>query len=256
MLLKKLQLSLPSNDTRYPFSIPVIESLRELQFETAVTFFVGENGSGKSTLLEAIATELNLDTIGRQDAAFDPTLAPARLLGNKMKFTWIYKTRAGFYMRAEDFFNYCIRLQEDIHRLEQERRRFSTEGKRTDGLSHAISSARGRYGVNLNSMSHGEAFLDLFKTKFVGKGLYLLDEPEAPLSPIRQMALISLMKVLVDEGAQFIIVTHSPILMAFPGATIFTFDQIPIKKVNYEDLEQVELLKQFLNNPESYLRHL
>jgi predicted ATPase len=113
-----------------------------------------------------------------------------------------------------------------------------------------------RYGENLDANSHGESFLKLFQSRFVAGGLYLLDEPEAPLSPQRQLALMSMMKEMIDQDAQFIIATHSPILMAFPGARILNFDERPVREVNYDDVEHVSLTRAFLNNPQSFLRRL
>jgi predicted ATPase len=113
-----------------------------------------------------------------------------------------------------------------------------------------------RYGEGLDAQSHGESFLSLFQTRFVPGGLYLLDEPEAPLSPLRQLTLISLLKQMITQEAQFIIATHSPLLMAFPGATIFSFDGHQIQPAVYDELEHVTLTRQFLNNPDSFLKRL
>jgi predicted ATPase len=113
-----------------------------------------------------------------------------------------------------------------------------------------------RYGENLDANSHGESFLKIFQSRFVAGGLYLLDEPEAPLSPQRQLALMSMLKEMVDQEAQFIIATHSPILMAFPGARILNFDNHPVMEAHYDDVEHVSLTRAFLNNPQSFLRRL
>jgi predicted ATPase len=119
-----------------------------------------------------------------------------------------------------------------------------------------LGALQRRYGAGLDAASHGESFIALFKSRFVPGGLYLLDEPEAPLSPIRQLGLISLLKEMVVQDAQFIISTHSPILMAFPDANIFSFDGGKIQLVRYADLEQVALLRDFLNNPSAFTAHL
>lgn len=113
-----------------------------------------------------------------------------------------------------------------------------------------------KHGEGLETKSHGESFLELFNSRFRPNGLYILDEPETPLSPMKQLAFISMLKEMVKENAQFIIATHSPILMAIPDATIISFDQAPIREVGYNELEHVNLTKDFLNNPEGYLRHL
>jgi predicted ATPase len=113
-----------------------------------------------------------------------------------------------------------------------------------------------RYGDGLEKRSHGQQFLDFFQNRFVPGGLYLLDEPEAPLSPMRQLGLLALLKEMITKDAQFIIATHSPILMAFPGAAILSFDQVPIRPVVFDELDHVTITREFLNNPESFLRHL
>jgi len=119
-----------------------------------------------------------------------------------------------------------------------------------------IQALERRYGQGLDSASHGESFLQLFQSRFVPGGLYLLDEPEVPLSPLRQLSLIALLKEMVEQQAQFIIATHSPILLAFPGATILSFDSLPLKAVGFEQLEHVNLTRDFLNDPQAFLRHL
>ena len=113
-----------------------------------------------------------------------------------------------------------------------------------------------RYGDGLDSQSHGESFLALFQSRFVPGGLYLLDEPEAPLSPLHQLSLLAAIKAMVEQDAQFVIATHSPIVMAYPGATILNFDTTPVSPVGYDDLEHVNLMRDFLNGPEAFLRHL
>jgi len=113
-----------------------------------------------------------------------------------------------------------------------------------------------RYGEDADARSHGESFLQLFQSRFVPGGLYLLDEPEAPLSPQRQLALLAMLKGMAAQDSQFVVATHSPILMALPGADILSFDQPPVRRIAYEEVEQVSLTRDFLNNPEAFLRHL
>jgi predicted ATPase len=122
--------------------------------------------------------------------------------------------------------------------------------------NNSLYELKKKYGEGLETKSHGESFLELFNSRFVPNGLYILDEPETPLSPMKQLAFISMIKEMVEKNAQFIIATHSPILMAIPEAAIISFDEYPIKEVNYNDLEHVNLTKDFLNNPGQYLRHL
>jgi predicted ATPase len=122
--------------------------------------------------------------------------------------------------------------------------------------AHELYDLNQRYGSGLDAHSHGESFLALFQSRFVPEGLYLLDEPEAPLSPIRQMAMISILRDMIEQKSQFIIATHSPILMAFPGAVIYDFDRLPLQTVRYQDLEHVRLTRDFLDNPGAYLNRL
>ena len=246
----------------FPFNLPLIKNFDQIEFTSPVTFFVGENGSGKSTLLEAIAAGLNMVAVGGDDLELDRTLDHARALGRQLKFAWRQKTHRGFFLRAEDFFNFARRLQTMQAELKEIADSFDQEY-----TGHALGLAKGaalgqrqalveRYGENLDANSHGESFLKLFQSRFVPGGLYLMDEPEAPLSPQRQLALLAMLKEMVSENAQFIIATHSPILMAYPDAAIFSFDSHPVKEVAYEDVEHVSLTRAFLNNPGSFLRHL
>jgi predicted ATPase len=246
----------------FPFDLPLIKKLDQLEFRSPVTFFVGENGSGKSTLLEAIGAGVKLATVGGDDVERDETLENARALGRQLKFSWLKKTHRGFFLRAEDFFNFARRLQSMTRELQEIADSFDGEYS-----GHALGLAKGaamgqrqalieRYGENLDANSHGESFLKLFQSRFVAGGLYLLDEPEAPLSPQRQLALMAMLKEMVDHEAQFIIATHSPILMAFPGARILSFDDHPVREVDYDDVEHVSLTRAFLNNPQSFLRRL
>ena len=255
----------PPDASRFPFTVPAIRTLGELAFTAPVTFFVGENGSGKSTLLEAIASAAGLITVGSLEAHTDPTLSAVHELGRCLRLAWSKRTRKGFFLRAEDFFGYAKRmnetkseLQRDLRAVDEEYAGRSETAKGLAKMPHAreLADLQRRYGEGLDAQSHGESFLKLFQSRFVPGGLYLLDEPEAPLSPSRQLALLAMLKSMVADGAQFLIATHSPILLAFPGATILSFDTAPIRPVAYESLEHVTLTRAFLNNPESFLRHL
>jgi predicted ATPase len=249
----------------FPFNLPIIQALQEINFISPVTFLVGENGSGKSTLLEALACAIGSTTVGSESVKTDKTLNAVRRFSLHMKLSWQKRTQRGFFLRAEDFFGYSRRLseirqemEEEIRTVEQEyvgRSKFAQDlGKLP--YANELQAMRQRYGDGLDTYSHGESFLKLFQSRFVPNGLYLLDEPEAPLSPIRQLAFISALKNMVVQDAQFIIATHSPIIMAFPNAVILSFDSSHIQQVRYEELEHVKLTKAFLNNPEAYLNHL
>jgi len=226
----------------FPFSLPVIQSLQELNFTTPVTFFVGENGSGKSTLMEALACAVDAITIGSENVRTDKTLADVRRLAQWIKLVWQKRVHRGFFLRAEDFFGYVKSLNRMRHELEADLRTVDEEYRGRSSLAvdlakmpyqRELADLRQRTGEGLDTRSHGESFLALFESRFVPGGLYLLDEPEAPLSPLRQLSLLAMLKDMVEQDAQFIIATHSPILMAFPGAVILNFDKLPIQPVNY-----------------------
>lgn len=250
---------------RYPFSIPALRGLQELALTAPVTFLVGENGSGKSTFLEAVALAVGANTIGSEEAAMDSTLTAVRQLADRLRLVWRARTRSGFFLRAEDFFGYVKRLSQmeaellaELKRVDREYAHRSETARNFARMPFAseLSALRQQYGRHLNTFSHGESFLELFQARFQPHSLFLLDEPETPLSPMRQLTLIAMMKQMAAQQCQFIIATHSPILMAYPGAEILSFDETPIKPVAYESLEHVTVTRTFLNDPQQYLRHL
>ena len=249
----------------YPFDVPVIRALETLELATPVTFFVGENGSGKSTLLEAIACAAGSITSGSESVKTDPTLADARKLASRLKLAWTKRTPRGLFLRAEDFFGYVKRMSHMRAEMEADLRAVDEEYKDKSAFTRAqarmayagqLHAMQSRYPRDLSTASHGESFIEFFQARFVPNGLYLLDEPEAPLSPLRQLAFVKLLMQLVDEGGQFIIATHSPIILACPGATIYSFDGGEVHGVPYEELEHVTITRAFLNNPEQFLREL
>lgn len=255
----------PEAGATYPFSVPAVRATRTLPFVAPVTFFVGENGSGKSTLLEGLAVAAALPTVGSASVTDDATLVSARAFGGAMRLAWSRRTHRGFFLRAEDFFGFTKSVAmlrgEMQQRLAEQEIEYADASKLTRDL--ALGPARGSlaaltrsYGADLDANSHGQSFLKLFQSRFVPGGLYLLDEPEAPLSPQSQLALIAMLDEMVQQDAQFIIATHSPLLLAFPGATIISFDESPPGPVAYESLDHVTVTRDFLNAPDRYLRHL
>ncbi len=258
----------PAFDTArgFPFGVPAIGSTTSLKLDASVTFFVGENGTGKSTLLEAIAAGTNAIAIGGNDIARDESLCAAHELANAYRFAWKRKTGRGFFLRAEDFFNFgkkMLQATQEFDALIADCARELEARPGDEGLQRALGSLKGqraaivaRYGENLDANSHGESFMKVFQARLAPGGLYLLDEPEAALSPLRQLGLISLLKEFVARDCQFIIATHSPILMAFPNAQILDFDAAPIAAVNYEDLQHVQITRAFLRDPGTFLHRL
>lgn len=214
---------LPATDG-YPFSIPAVRELDVLEFHPDVTFFVGENGAGKSTLLEAIALALGFGPEGGTRNVRFSTAESVSTLHQYLKMVKGFaKPRDHYFLRAESFFNVASYMDE--------------------------TGYLGGYGdKSLHERSHGESFMSVLRDKLKGKGLYLFDEPEAALSPSRQMAALAAIHQLVEDGSQFIIATHSPILLAYPRSKIVLFDGTGLSEVRYEDTEHYAITRHFLNN--------
>ncbi|MCI0548113.1 MAG: AAA family ATPase [Candidatus Rokubacteria bacterium] len=248
----------------FPWSLPLFRDLRALDLESPVTFLVGENGSGKSTLLEGLALGVRAVAVGRRDLERDETLAGARALARGFRFLRPKVPRVAMFLRAEDVFGFTRRIAQDMADLgdmEAELRRALPDG--SYGQSLATGVVRGqrralaeRYGEDPDARSHGETFLGLLQARLVPRGLYFLDEPETPLSPTRVLALIALVMDRTARDCQFVIATHSPILMACPGAQILLLEEGRVRRVAYQDLEHVQITKAFLDDPESFLRRL
>jgi predicted ATPase len=226
----------------FPWTLPILRGLTPLRFVRPVTFFVGENGSGKSTLLEALAVASDAVALGGANLREDPTLAAARSLADGLTLSRSGRPRAKSFLRAEDVFGYTQRLAHEMRELGATASDFA--GTRAE-----------RYGENPDARSHGETFLALLEARLVPAGLYFLDEPETPLSPTRVLALLAMLVDAVASGSQFVIATHSPILMALPEAALWHFDR-EIRSVDYDDVEHVRVTRDFLNAPARYLRHL
>ncbi len=219
----------------YPFSIPSIAELDRLDFHEDVTFFVGENGSGKSTLLEAIAVTLGFNPEGgNKNTTFSTNDSHSELSGYIKPVRGFKKPEDWYFLRAESFYNLASYMERD-------------------GRTAYMQSYGERW---LHKQSHGESFMATLVNKLRGNGLYLMDEPEAALSPTRQMAALSAIHQLVEQKSQFIIATHSPILLAYPRAKIYQFSTAGIYEVKYQDTEHYEVTREFLNNYESMLEIL
>ncbi|RDY28991.1 ATP-binding cassette domain-containing protein [Romboutsia weinsteinii] len=226
-----------NNDNKYPFCLPIIRNLNSLKFHPKVTFIVGENGSGKSTLLEAIAVNYGFNPEGgTKNFNFSTMDSHSELYDYINLVKGIKKPKDGFFLRAESLYNVASNIDE----LDKE----SCGGPK-------IIDSYG--GTSLHKQSHGESFFSIFINKFSERGLYILDEPEAALSPSRQMAMITRIHELVNSGSQFIIATHSPILMAYPNAIIYEIDDKGIKEVEYEESQHYQITKAFLSNTSKFL---
>jgi predicted ATPase len=229
----------PSFDV-YPFNLPVVRQLGRLEFNSAVTVFVGENGLGKSTLLEALAVAAGFNPEGGgRNFAFGTRASHSDLHTCLRLVRAPSRPRDGYFLRAESFFNVATQIEE-------------LDKVPAAGL-RIIDSYGGR---SLHEQSHGESFLTLLQQRFGGSGLYLLDEPEAALSPTRQLASLARMHQLVETGSQFILATHSPILMAYPRAQLLGLSDTGIAPLDYDQAEHVVVMRHFMNNRASLLTEL
>lgn len=224
-------------EARYPFDIPAVRAIEDVRFAEHVTILVGENGSGKSTLLEAIAVAMGFNPEGGSSAFRFETRASHSPLHEALRpIRSALPPKDGFFLRAESFYNVATNIEE---------------------LAGGAPEFFENYGgKSPHEQSHGEAFLALFLHRFRGEGLYLLDEPESALSPSRQLALLVRMHDLVKSASQLILATHSPLLMAYPGARIYHLDEAGLREVAYEDTEHFRVTRAFLDDRETMLGEL
>lgn len=230
--------------TVYPFCVPAIHELREITFKSRICFFTGENGSGKSTLIEAIAAHYGFGREGgtrnfqNNSTSSNQSIEP---LVKAMRLSFDIRTGAGFFLRAESLFNTITHMD-----------RLDEEPAFGPPLSHFYG------GRSLHTRSHGETFFTVLDLKFRRNGLFLLDEPEAALSPQRQLAFLVLIHDVLKKhrDAQFIISTHSPVLLGYPEAQIFCFDGGQIHEIDYEQTEPLKIVRRFLNDRERFIREL
>ncbi|MBE6740561.1 MAG: ABC transporter ATP-binding protein [Ruminococcaceae bacterium] len=222
------------DENSYLNNLPVIKYLKkekEISFSSPVTFFVGENGTGKSTLLEAIAVAFGFNAEGGSKNFTFSTNDTHSLLCEHIEIAKRRFAKDGFFLRAESIYNAATYIDE-------------------------VKATHNYGGVSLHNQSHGESFMSIIKNRFFGNGIYILDEPEAALSPNRLLTLMSEINELVKKDSQFIIATHSPILLAFPNAQILEFNKDGIKEVSYTETEHYKITKSFLDNPEKMLYYL
>ena len=213
---------------KYPFAIPAIARLDELKLDPRLTILVGENGSGKSTLLEAVAIAARFNPEGgTRNFSFATRPTESDLHRHLRIIRGARREKSGFFLRAESFFNVAT-VGEGVHES----------------------------WAGVHDKSHGEAFLWLLENKFRPNGLYLLDEPEAALSPQRQLSALAIIHRLVKTGSQFVVATHSPILLAYPGALIYRLDDQGITSTAYEETEHYTITRSFLENPSRFLKTL
>jgi predicted ATPase len=237
--MELLRQRIPSFE-QYPFNIGAIQHVDQLKFHPKVTYLIGENGIGKSTLMESIAVAWGFNPEGgTQNFTFSTQATHSQLHEYVRLVRGVQRPRDGFFFRAESYYNVATNIDE----LDRE-----------DSYSPPIKESYG--GKSLHEQSHGESFFATFMHRFGGQGLYILDEPEAALSPLRQMAMLSRIHELVQKNSQFIISTHSPILMAYPDAQIYHLSADGIERRTLEETDHYIIMKQFLNNKEKMLNEL
>lgn len=227
-----LERTLVPSFNEFPFSLPVIKNLRTITFHPDVTFLIGENGTGKSTLLEGVATALGFNAEGgNKNVQFSSKDTHSSLYRYLKPVRSFASPKDGYFLRAESFYNVASYMDD-------------------------VGYLGGYGGKSLHKQSHGESFISLLNKKFKGNGLYILDEPEAALSPSNQLTALAIIHELVRASSQLIIATHSPILMSYPNARILQLSASGIHQVDYRDTEHFKVSKDFLNNPEYMLEHL
>ncbi len=240
LYISGLKLNNTSCNDKYVSELPGLKNLSQLTFNKRVTFFIGENGSGKSTLLEAIAINMGFNPEGgTMNFNFSSMDTHSDLHKNMKLIKGVKRHRDGFFLRAESFYNVAT----EIEKLDAE-----------PSFGPPIKASYG--GKSLHAQSHGESFMSLVLNRFNGNGLYILDEPEAALSPARQLSLLVKINDLVKNNSQLIIATHSPILMSYPDAEIYCIDDKGIKSIEYRETEHYIITREFLNNPEKMLKYL
>ena len=242
--LKAITIQKPDDKKHvHPFNIPAVQAIDTLEFHPDVTFLIGENGSGKSTILEAIASIMELGALGGTGSFSMDDTSGASGLDRYMRPRKSFQSpRDKYFLRAESFYNIGTYL-EDL--------------ARDPDACTSLAQAFQRYGgKSLHLRSHGESFMTLITKTFSGKGLYILDEPEAALSPQRQLSALVRMHDLVRDESQFIIATHSPIMMSYPRSRLYLLDSVGCREVSFEETEHYRVTRDFLNNYPKRLKHL
>ncbi len=260
MFLK--QIIFPKKGMQYPFSLDVLNN-KVLTLSKPITILIGSNGSGKSTILETIAASISSINISNQSIMDDDLFKEIRDYSKKVKLKFTTQTKRGFFFRASDFITYQhgiramkLQLHKELERVEEEYLDKSLFAQNQAKAPFVKSLAElEQQGRELTTLSHGESFLEFFRSRFTAPGIYIIDEPETPLSYQNQYALLLLIKEMVKKGSQFIIATHSPIIQAVDDSEIIDLDN-NLKNVDFFSIDSVSFIKDFLNNKDRYIHYL
>ncbi|MBI9010465.1 MAG: AAA family ATPase [Tenericutes bacterium] len=258
MLLKKVEID-NNTHTTYPFNLPLFQKKVVIDLNNSVTIFVGDNGTGKSSILKLIQSKLNLPKI-----QIPQDKDNFEINSNEVKLDFELLKPKGFYFESIKFINYVEYIQKELEYSSKELQRIEVEYKHKSAYAklmvetpfkRTIYELQNMYSKDFTKSSHGEAYLAFFSSRIKDNQLYLLDEPETPLSVQNQLTLMAMILEATKRGCQFVIATHSPILVAIPKALIYEIDQSELLKTSFEEIKSIQLLKQFLNQPDQFQKH-
>lgn len=258
-MLKRLSYIPKSEEHKnYPFNLKWLYSIDELNFENPITFLVGENGIDKFTLIESLAIQSQIPQLTNKPYETDPDYSELLSFSNCLRSEWSIKSRRGFFFRANDFISFLRENNQLRKELLNELELLNDRGVpklafERQPYENSLATLKKTYPTELDKLSHGQAFLELFKNRLTSNGLYLLDEPEIPFSSQNQLALLHMIDQQIKKGSQFIIASHSPILMAHPEAVIYKIDEYKIKPISYDEVENVSFMKNFMSDPQRFM---
>ena len=260
-MLKKMIYSQPENKKMsYPFNLKWLKKMNSLDFQRPLTFIVGDNGVGKSTLIQALGIQAQLPQLTNQSYDENPEYKAVSELAAALKLQWSPKLTQGFFFRADDFISFIRNTNKLRQELEDEldlldRRGVSDLAFERQPYLNSLAALKRSYPKALHELSHGQSFLALFKSRLSPNSLYILDEPETPLSPQNQLTLLCLIDEQIKQGSQFIIASHSPILTAHPEAAIYEISSQSIEEIAYDDIDNVAFMKPFMADPKRFMHY-
>ncbi len=260
-MLKKVRYTAAGLSQEYPFHLPWLSAIEDLDFHQPLTFLVGNNGVGKSTLIQALAIQTQIPQLTNAPYEDDPSYTALLAFANRLKTEWDVKSKSGFFFRADDFISFVRENERLRHELQAELASLDQQGVpklsfQRQPYENSLAALKRTYPKALHTLSHGQSFLALFKSRLAPNSLYLLDEPETPFSPQNQLALLQMIDDQIKQGAQFIIASHSPILTAHPEAVIYEISDTHIAPIDYDEIENVSFMKHFMSDPQRFMYYM